>query len=86
MPPAAAINAPERRSDRRLVAVSDATRLAFERQGFPSRLLETVHNGVDAAALRAAPPVVLRAELDRACRLGAGGVRGARRSETLRAS
>jgi glycosyltransferase involved in cell wall biosynthesis len=47
----------------RLVAVSDATRLAFERQGFPSRLLETVHNGVDAVALRAAPPVRLRAEL-----------------------
>ena len=47
----------------RLVAVSDATRLAFERQGFPSRLLETVHNGVDAAALRAAPSVGLRAEL-----------------------
>jgi glycosyltransferase involved in cell wall biosynthesis len=47
----------------RLVAVSDATRLAFERQGFPRRLLQTVHNGVDAAALRAAPPVGLRAEL-----------------------
>jgi glycosyltransferase involved in cell wall biosynthesis len=47
----------------RLVAVSDATRLAFERQGFPARLLETVHNGVDAAALRSAPRVGLRAEL-----------------------
>lgn len=47
----------------RLVAVSDATRLAFERQGFPTRLLETVHNGIDAAALRATPPVALRAEL-----------------------
>jgi glycosyltransferase involved in cell wall biosynthesis len=47
----------------RLVAVSDATRLAFERQGFPTRLLETVHNGVDAAVLRAAPPVGLRAQL-----------------------
>jgi glycosyltransferase involved in cell wall biosynthesis len=47
----------------RLIAVSDATRLAFERQGFPSRLLETVHNGVDAPALRAAPLVGLRAEL-----------------------
>jgi glycosyltransferase involved in cell wall biosynthesis len=47
----------------RLVAVSDATRLAFERQGFPIRLLETVHNGVDAAAVRAARPVALRAEL-----------------------
>ena len=47
----------------RLVAVSEATRLAFERQGFPSRLLETVHNGVDAAALRALAPVALRAEL-----------------------
>jgi L-malate glycosyltransferase len=47
----------------RLVAVSDATRLAFERQGFPSRLLETVHNGVDATALNAASPVALRAEL-----------------------
>jgi glycosyltransferase involved in cell wall biosynthesis len=48
---------------RRLVAVSDATRLAFERQGFPSALLETVHNGVDAAGVRAAPLVALRAEL-----------------------
>jgi glycosyltransferase involved in cell wall biosynthesis len=47
----------------RLVAVSNATRLAFERQGFPNRMLETVHNGVDAAALTAAPPVALRAEL-----------------------
>ena len=47
----------------RLVTVSDATRLAFESQGFPSPLLETVHNGIDAAALRAAPPVALRAEL-----------------------
>jgi glycosyltransferase involved in cell wall biosynthesis len=47
----------------RLVAVSDSTRTAFERQGFPSRLLETVHNGVDAAAVSAAPPVGLRAEL-----------------------
>jgi glycosyltransferase involved in cell wall biosynthesis len=47
----------------RLVAVSEATRLAFERQGFPGRLLETVHNGVDAAALNAAPSVALRTEL-----------------------
>jgi glycosyltransferase involved in cell wall biosynthesis len=47
----------------RLVAVSHATRLAFERQGFPSRLLETVHNGIDAAAVRASPPVALRTEL-----------------------
>ena len=47
----------------RLVAVSDATRLAFERQGFPRRLLETVHNGIDVAAVRAAAPVGLRAEL-----------------------
>lgn len=47
----------------RLIAVSDATRRAFERQGFPRRLLETVHNGVDADALRAARHVPLRSEL-----------------------
>ena len=47
----------------RLLAVSDATRLAFERQGFPPRLLETVHNGVDVGALAAVPPPDLRAEL-----------------------
>lgn len=47
----------------RLVAVSDATRLAFERQGFPGRLLETVHNGVDVATLTATSPVAVRAEL-----------------------
>jgi glycosyltransferase involved in cell wall biosynthesis len=47
----------------RLVAVSDATRRAFERQGFPARLLETVHNGVDSVALRATPPRGIRAEL-----------------------
>jgi glycosyltransferase involved in cell wall biosynthesis len=47
----------------RLVAVSDATRRAFERQGFPARLLETVHNGVDPAAIRAAAPAAIRAEL-----------------------
>jgi glycosyltransferase involved in cell wall biosynthesis len=47
----------------RLVAVSDATRLAFARQGFPTGLLETVHNGVDAAALLAAPPAGLRDDL-----------------------
>ncbi|MDX6513002.1 MAG: hypothetical protein QOE36_2506 [Gaiellaceae bacterium] len=47
----------------RLVAVSDATRLAFEQQGFPRRLLQTVHNGVDTAALRAAAPANLRAAL-----------------------
>jgi hypothetical protein len=34
----------------RLVAVSDATRLAFERQGFPTRLLETVHNAPSSAS------------------------------------
>jgi glycosyltransferase involved in cell wall biosynthesis len=47
----------------RLVAVSDATRSAFERQGFPRRLLETVHNGVDVAALEAARPPGIRSEL-----------------------
>jgi glycosyltransferase involved in cell wall biosynthesis len=47
----------------RLVAVSDATRRAFERQGFPARLLETVHNGIDPAALRASAPAGMRAEL-----------------------
>ncbi len=47
----------------RLIAVSDATRHAFQRQGFPAGLLETVHNGIDAAAVRAAPPAGLRAEL-----------------------
>jgi glycosyltransferase involved in cell wall biosynthesis len=47
----------------RIVAVSDSTRLAFERQGFPARLMETVHNGVDVAALRAAPRAGLRSEL-----------------------
>jgi glycosyltransferase involved in cell wall biosynthesis len=47
----------------RLVAVSDATRRAFERQGFPARLLETVHNGVDVAALVKAPRSRLREDL-----------------------
>lgn len=47
----------------RIVAVSDATRGAFERQGFPADRMETVHNGVDVAALSAAPPAGLRAEL-----------------------
>jgi glycosyltransferase involved in cell wall biosynthesis len=47
----------------RLLAVSDATRRAFERQGFPPRLLETVYNGVDVEVLEAAPAPGLRREL-----------------------
>ena len=47
----------------RIVTVSDATRRAFERQGFPAERMETVHNGVDLAALEAAPPTRLREEL-----------------------
>jgi glycosyltransferase involved in cell wall biosynthesis len=47
----------------RLVAVCEATRRAFERQGFPAESIETVHNGVDAEALAARPPPGLRAEL-----------------------
>lgn len=47
----------------RIVAVSDATRRAFERQGFPTGRMETVHNGVDVATLGAAPPTHLREEL-----------------------
>jgi glycosyltransferase involved in cell wall biosynthesis len=39
----------------RILVVCDATRLSFERQGFPSDLMETVYNGVDAEALAAAP-------------------------------
>lgn len=46
----------------RLIAVSDATRGAFERQGFPSQLLETVPNSVDLTRL-AVPPQDLRQEL-----------------------
>lgn len=44
----------------RLPAVSEATRRAFEEQGFPRRLLETVHNGVDVAALDAIASPELR--------------------------
>jgi len=47
----------------RLLAVSDSTRRAFERQGFPAERLETVYNGVDAAALAAAPAPGLRRDL-----------------------
>jgi glycosyltransferase involved in cell wall biosynthesis len=47
----------------RLVAVSEATRAAFERQGFPSRLLETVPNSIDLAALESVAAVDLRREL-----------------------
>jgi glycosyltransferase involved in cell wall biosynthesis len=47
----------------RLIAVSEATRESFERQGIPPRLLETIHNGVDASGLEAAPPTALRREL-----------------------
>jgi glycosyltransferase involved in cell wall biosynthesis len=47
----------------RLLAVSDATRRAFELQGFPPARLETIHNGVDLAALEALPAPDLRREL-----------------------
>jgi glycosyltransferase involved in cell wall biosynthesis len=47
----------------RIVAVSDATRAAFERQGFPLGRIETVHNGVDLTALAEAPRAELRSEL-----------------------
>jgi glycosyltransferase involved in cell wall biosynthesis len=45
----------------RLVAVSDATRVAYERQGYPSGRIEVLHNGVDPAFGR--PPAGLRDEL-----------------------
>jgi glycosyltransferase involved in cell wall biosynthesis len=45
----------------RLVAVCEATRAAFERQGFPPTLLETVPNGVDGVP--AGPRGALRSEL-----------------------
>jgi len=45
----------------RLVAVSDATRRAFEEQGFPPALLETVHNGI--ALDGTAPATTLRSDL-----------------------
>jgi glycosyltransferase involved in cell wall biosynthesis len=48
----------------RILAVSEDTRRAFQRQGFPPRLMETVHNGVDTEALEAAPPPGIRRELD----------------------
>jgi glycosyltransferase involved in cell wall biosynthesis len=47
----------------RLLAVSEATRRAFERQGFPSELMETVYNGIDVAELESAPPLGLRRAL-----------------------
>ena len=47
----------------RIVAVSDATRRAFEQQGFPANRMETVHNGVDSDGLAAAPATALRGEL-----------------------
>jgi glycosyltransferase involved in cell wall biosynthesis len=47
----------------RLIAVSEATRTAFLRQGFPTGKLETIYNGVDARAIEAAPPSSLRREL-----------------------
>jgi glycosyltransferase involved in cell wall biosynthesis len=47
----------------RLIAVSEATRQAFVRQGFPADLIETVRNGVDAAALETARTQSLREEL-----------------------
>ena len=45
----------------RILAVSDDTRRAFERQGYPARLLETVYNGIDLPAQRNGG--ALRAEL-----------------------
>lgn len=47
----------------RCIAVSDDTRRAFERQGYPSRLIETVRNGIDVAAAAAAGRDGIRAEL-----------------------
>jgi glycosyltransferase involved in cell wall biosynthesis len=47
----------------RILAVSDATRLSFERQGFPAARMETVYTGVDATALAASPAAGLRREL-----------------------
>ena len=44
-----------------LVAVSDATRRAFEEQGFPRERLETVHNGI--ALDGSAPTTTLRSDL-----------------------
>jgi glycosyltransferase involved in cell wall biosynthesis len=37
----------------RILAVSDDTRHAFERQGYPAGLMETVRNGIDPPAARA---------------------------------
>ena len=47
----------------RLIAVSNATRDAFVRQGFPPNMIETIYNGVDVAAISSTPSTGLRAEL-----------------------
>jgi glycosyltransferase involved in cell wall biosynthesis len=47
----------------RILVVCEATRLSFERQGFPPGLMETVYNGVDADAIAATPGAGLREEL-----------------------
>jgi glycosyltransferase involved in cell wall biosynthesis len=47
----------------RILAVSEATREAFVRQGFPAARVETVYNGVDADAIESAPATALRLEL-----------------------
>jgi glycosyltransferase involved in cell wall biosynthesis len=46
----------------RILVVCDATRLSFERQGFPPALMETIYNGVDADALASSPEVGLHEE------------------------
>jgi glycosyltransferase involved in cell wall biosynthesis len=47
----------------RIVAVSEDTRRALVRQGYPVRRLEVVHNGLDVASLPSADGNGLRAEL-----------------------
>ena len=47
----------------RIVVVSEDTRRALERQGYPQQRLEVVHNGVDLTSLPSAGSNGLRAEL-----------------------
>jgi glycosyltransferase involved in cell wall biosynthesis len=64
--PAAALRTLDNRTARlssRLLAVSDATRHAFERQGYPPDLLETVPNGIDLSSVQTSSNGRLREEL-----------------------
>ena len=47
----------------RVIAVSDDTRRALERQGYPPQLIETIHNGIELAPAAAERRNGVRAEL-----------------------